>query len=60
MEVDLVQTSCGYAVPFMDFKEERTQLKSWAEKQGNERLHEFQKKYNVISLDGHDTKIFEE
>src|SRR5690606_1382659 len=36
MEIDLVQTSCGFAVPFMDFKEERTQLKSWAEKQGKE------------------------
>ena len=26
MDINLVQTSCGYAVPFMEFKEERTQL----------------------------------
>ena len=26
MEINLVQTSCGYAVPLMEFKEERTQL----------------------------------
>ncbi|UWX56327.1 pyridoxamine 5'-phosphate oxidase family protein [Maribacter litopenaei] len=26
MEVDLVQTSCGFAVPFMDYKEERNTL----------------------------------
>lgn len=60
MEVDLVQTSCGYAVPFMDFKEERTQLKTWAEKQGEERITEFQKKNNLISLDGHETELFGE
>jgi hypothetical protein len=41
MEVDLVQTSCGFAVPFMEYKEDRTQLKSWAEKQGEERLQEY-------------------
>jgi len=34
MKVDLVQSSCGFAVPLMEFKEERTLLKSWAEKQG--------------------------
>lgn len=57
MEVDLVQTSCGYAVPFMDFKEERTQLKSWAEKQGEERLKKYQKEKNSLSIDEFETKI---
>lgn len=55
MEVDLVQTSCGFAVPFMDFQEERTQLKSWAEKQGEERIKEYWKNRNSVSLDGFDT-----
>lgn len=32
MEVDMVQTSCGYGVPFMDFRGERIPLNSWAEK----------------------------
>jgi len=41
LDIDLVQTSCGYAVPFMNFKEERTQLKSWAEKQGEERIEKY-------------------
>ena len=57
MKVDLVQTSCGFAVPFMDFKEERTQLQDWADKKGEEKLIDYRKEKNTISLDGHDTGI---
>ncbi|WP_109435800.1 pyridoxamine 5'-phosphate oxidase family protein [Aquimarina sp. AU119] len=57
MNVDTVQTSCGYAVPFMDFKEERTQLKSWAEKQGEDRLKEYHKERNKVSIDNFKTGI---
>ncbi len=60
MEVDLVQTSCGYAVPFMDYKEERTQLNSWATKQGEERIRNYWKEKNSVSIDGHETGIFAE
>jgi len=28
LDIDLVQTSCGYSIPFMDFKEERGVLNS--------------------------------
>lgn len=55
MDVDLVQTSCGFAVPFMDFKEERTQLRSWAEKQGEERIKDYWKEKNRVSIDGFET-----
>lgn len=58
MEIDLVQTSCGFAVPFMDFKEERTQLSAWSEKKGEERIKSYWKDRNSVSLDGHDTGIF--
>ncbi len=57
MDVDLVQTSCGFAVPFMDFKEERTTLNSWAEKQGGERIKAYWKEKNMHSIDGFETKI---
>ncbi len=60
MDVEMVQTSCGYEVPFMDFKEERTQLKDWAEKQGEERLENYKKEKNSFSIDGFETKIFED
>lgn len=59
MEVDLVQTSCGFAVPFMDFKEERTQLKVWAEKQGEERLEKYREEKNSFSIDNFETRIAE-
>ncbi|GAA3509591.1 pyridoxamine 5'-phosphate oxidase family protein [Aquimarina addita] len=57
MDLDLVQTSCGYAVPFMDFNEERTELKSWAEKQGEKRLIAYRQEKNAISIDNYDTGI---
>ncbi|MEW7279333.1 pyridoxamine 5'-phosphate oxidase family protein [Aquimarina sp. 2201CG1-2-11] len=55
MQINKVQTSCGYAVPFMEFQEERTQLQSWAEKQGKDRLRKYQEEKNSISIDGFDT-----
>ncbi|PIB38133.1 pyridoxamine 5'-phosphate oxidase family protein [Maribacter sp. 4G9] len=60
MQVDLVQTSCGFAVPFMDYKEERTTLNLWAEKQGEENIREYWKNKNTQSIDGFETKILEE
>jgi len=59
MKVDLVQTSCGFAVPFMDYKEERTVLKKWADKQGDEGIREYWKNKNTTSLDGHETHILD-
>lgn len=57
MEVDLVQTSCGLAVPMMSFVEERTTLNAWAEKQGKDKIEEYWKNKNTTSIDGFDTKI---
>ena len=55
--VDLVQTSCGMAVPFFDYIEERELLKNWATKQGEEGLKDYWKKNNQKSLDGKLTNI---
>lgn len=59
MDVDLVQTSCGMAVPFFDYKEERTHLNEWAEKQGVEKIKAYQLEKNSVSIDGFETKITE-
>ena len=59
MEVDLVQTSCGYAVPLMDFKEERTTLDLWSKKKGEEKVKAYWEEKNVKSIDGFDTKIID-
>ena len=60
MEIDLVQTSCGFGVPLMDFKEERSTLNSWAEKKGEENIKEYWKNQNTISLDGFETNILDD
>ena len=60
MKVDLVQTSCGFAVPFMDFKEERTTLNNWAVKQGEDKIKDYWKNRNTQSIDGFETNILED
>ncbi|MES2734474.1 MAG: pyridoxamine 5'-phosphate oxidase family protein [Bacteroidota bacterium] len=55
--VDLVQTSCGMAVPFMEFQADRMELNQWAEKQGEEKLNEYREKKNKRSLDGKPTGL---
>lgn len=60
LEVDSVQTSCGYSIPFMDFKEERGQLNSWSKKQGKERIETYWQEKNTKSIDGFETNIIED
>jgi hypothetical protein len=55
--IDLVQTSCGMAVPFFEFKDEREQLKQWAERKGDDGIKQYWKLKNQESLDGKPTKI---
>ena len=57
LEIDMVQTSCGFAVPFMDFKEERSRLKDWAINKGEEGVQEYWQKKNLTSIDGFETGI---
>ncbi len=58
VSIDLVQTSCGYAVPFMDYVKDRTVLSNWAEKKGEDGISEYWEKKNQLSLDGKPTGIF--
>lgn len=60
LKVDLVQTSCGFAVPLMDFKSERPTLTQWAERKGEEGIKTYWQEKNTTSLDGHPTGIFED
>jgi hypothetical protein len=60
LNVDLVQTSCGFAVPLMDFKAERSVLTRWAEKKGVEGIKDYWKEKNRLSLDNFDTEIIQE
>jgi hypothetical protein len=57
LRVELVQTSCGFAVPLMRFEGERTLLNEWAEKKGPEGIREYWGEKNARSLDGRPTGI---
>jgi hypothetical protein len=57
MDIDLVQTSCGYAVPLMDYKEDRKILNDWAENKGEEKIKQYWSDENTKSIDGFDTNI---
>jgi hypothetical protein len=50
--IDRVADSCGYGVPRLEFKGERTQLPAWSERKGAEALREYQKAKNAASIDG--------
>ncbi|MBI1418517.1 MAG: pyridoxamine 5'-phosphate oxidase family protein [Limimaricola sp.] len=57
MTVDLVQTSCGYAVPFMDFVADRDTLDTWAEKKGEDGIRAYWTEKNLTSVDGKPTGL---
>ena len=59
IDIDLVQTSCGYAVPFMDFQEDRQVLNQWAEKRGKESVRQYWQDKNQFSIDGLPTQVIE-
>ena len=57
LTVDLVQTSCGTAVPFFDYAGEREQLTEWANKKGEAGIKKYWQEKNQLSLDGKPTHI---
>jgi len=57
LNLDLVQTSCGHAVPFFKYQGDRELLIKSANKQGRDGIEEYWKEKNQISLDGKPTYI---
>ncbi len=57
VDLELVQTSCGYAVPLMDYQEDRQALTLWADKRGAEGIADYWAEKNRQSLDGYPTGI---
>jgi hypothetical protein len=60
LEVDLVQTSCGYGVPIYELKEERKTIIEWATKKGEQGVYEYWEAKNIKSIDGLPTKLLED
>jgi hypothetical protein len=57
LSVDMVQTSCGFAVPLYDYQGERDSLIRWAENKGDEGLEAYRQEKNRLSIDGLDTGL---
>lgn len=57
--IEMVQTSCGYAVPFMDYAGERDVLKDWTENKGPAGIAEYWRDRNQQTIDGAPTFILD-
>lgn len=57
VQVDSVQTSCGYAVPMMELVGERDTLIRHNDRKGRAEILDYQQKKNVTSIDGFDTGL---
>ena len=52
LDIDLVQTSCGYGTPLFDYRGERPSLDNWAGAKGEEGLETYRREKNMVSIDG--------
>lgn len=52
VDLDSVQTSCGFAVPLMTYESDRTILTEWAEKKGPQGVATYWAEKNQRSIDG--------
>lgn len=57
VKVEMVQKSCGYAVPLFDYKAERDSLKNWTEDRGQDGIEAYWDERNRQSIDGFPTEI---
>jgi hypothetical protein len=60
LDIDLVQTSCGYGRPLFEYRGERPSLDNWARSKGDEGLEAYRREKNLVSIDGLPTGLFEE
>lgn len=60
LDVDLVQTSCGFAVPFFDHVGSRDTLDRWASSKSDDELDAYRREKNAVSMDGLPTGLFED
>lgn len=59
LNINSVQTSCGFGVPIFEFKEERPTLKEWTDNKGEEGIFDYWREKNQTSIDGLPTRILE-
>lgn len=52
VRADRISDSCGYSVPLMDYREDRTRLTEWADQRSKEELIAYRAEKNAVSVDG--------
>ncbi len=57
IDIDLVQTSCGFQVPLYDYRGERDLLDNWSAKKGRDGIERYWQEKNRLSLDGKPTGL---
>ncbi|UTA48100.1 pyridoxamine 5'-phosphate oxidase family protein [Simiduia sp. 21SJ11W-1] len=57
LQVELVQNSCGMAVPLFDYQGDRDLLKNWAERKGEAGIASYWEEKNQTTIDGLATNI---
>ena len=59
LNIDSLQTSCGYGVPVYEFKQERPTLITWAKNKGQTGIKQYWQDKNQYSIDGLPSKLLE-
>lgn len=57
LKVHMVQTSCGYAVPFMAYKGERDTMQKWVDNKSDDDIRTYWAERNATTLDGKPTGV---
>lgn len=52
LDIDLVQSSCGFGVPLMEFTSDRQTMAQWSARKGNDGLTKYQQQQDRVSIDG--------
>jgi len=55
LDIDSVQTSCGFGVPLFDYAGERQSLERWSDQRSDADLIAYQEEKSTRSIDGFDT-----
>jgi hypothetical protein len=59
LDFDLVKTSCGYGVPFYDYRGERETMDKWASAKGVDGIEAYWRDKNLESMDGLPTGLLD-
>ena len=59
-DIDLVQTSCGFGVPFYDYGGDRDNMEKWLAKRDRQDIENYWAERNQTSLDGFPTGILDD